>query len=379
MPEDSLFWQTHWRALNQPWRTEPEISPERQQVLAEHLALPPDIERGIYPFKDLAPPLTRADIEWLLAAHEGGKGPVDWQIEPQRTRVGLDLRGVTLRAVDLTRLPLARLHGGLTEQEWNQATPQQRKQARIQLDNIRLDQTHLEGAYLRGALLYGVLHQTHLEQADLAESGLGFSALTEAHLEGANLTHANLEDAIVDAAYLEGARLTKANCFGAYFKNARLQEVDLQEARLELARLAHAHLEGGNLRGANLNGADLRGVMFSEQTHLDGVSLTDTEVIITRTGPYLAEVSWGGVDLTQIDWASIDLLADEAWAEQRHGLAGVEKTAAIRLADYQAAERAYRQLASALEEQRLTDVAARFLSRAHHMAEQAAIWQAKVE
>src|SRR5437763_4829986 len=93
------------------WRTEPEIDTERQKFLSERLAINPDIQRGIYPFKDVK--LNRADIEWLLMTHEGGHGPVDWNDIRQRNRVGLDLRGADLRHVDLRNLPLTRMRSGL--------------------------------------------------------------------------------------------------------------------------------------------------------------------------------------------------------------------------------------------------------------------------
>src|SRR3989440_12986486 len=77
------------------WRTEPEIDSERQRFLAERLVIVPDIQRGIYPFKDVK--LTRADIEWLLISQQGGCGPVDWNDVQQRGGIGLDLRGADLR------------------------------------------------------------------------------------------------------------------------------------------------------------------------------------------------------------------------------------------------------------------------------------------
>ena len=102
------------------WRTEPEIHTERQQFLTNRLATIPDIKQGIYPFKDIK--LTRADIEWLLANHENGRGPVDWADEQQRERLGLDLRGADLRHVDLRKLPLTRMLGGLSRRKWQAAT-----------------------------------------------------------------------------------------------------------------------------------------------------------------------------------------------------------------------------------------------------------------
>src|SRR5690348_8942786 len=98
-------WQAYWRTLGQPWRTEPEIPIQRQTVLIEKRNTQPHIEQGIYPFKGIK--LTRADVEWLLAAHENGRGPIDWSDEGQRAREGLDLRGADLSKEDLSGLPLA--------------------------------------------------------------------------------------------------------------------------------------------------------------------------------------------------------------------------------------------------------------------------------
>ena len=101
-----------------PWRTEPEVSTERQRELAEHrdgTTYIPDISTGQYPFKDVS--LSRADIEWLLHNHENGRGPVQWEDKRQRGRVGLDLRGALLNGIDLTGLPLARMLGGFTVQD----------------------------------------------------------------------------------------------------------------------------------------------------------------------------------------------------------------------------------------------------------------------
>jgi hypothetical protein len=78
--DDTDMWRAYWTALGMPWRTEPEISEDRQAYLAERQAFTPDIERGIYPFRDEngSIRLTRADVEWLLATHESGgvRGPV---------------------------------------------------------------------------------------------------------------------------------------------------------------------------------------------------------------------------------------------------------------------------------------------------------------
>src|SRR5205807_8457097 len=100
--DDTEGWKGHWKALGHLWRTEPEIDEERQKFLNERRSITPHIEQGIYPFKDIK--LNRADIEWLLATFENGRGPVHWNAGRDRPRNGLDLRGADLRGVDLQSL-----------------------------------------------------------------------------------------------------------------------------------------------------------------------------------------------------------------------------------------------------------------------------------
>src|SRR5438132_243837 len=73
---DPEAWKAYWKEQGQPWRTEPEIDAARKQFLADRRIIEPDIEKGIFPFKDIK--LSRADVEWLLMTHENGRGPVDW-------------------------------------------------------------------------------------------------------------------------------------------------------------------------------------------------------------------------------------------------------------------------------------------------------------
>ena len=109
--DDRAEWRAYWDAQGQSWRTEPEIDKKQQKFLAKHLTIVPDIERSIYPFSEAT--LTRADVEWLLANHEHGRGPIDWSDEQQHGREGLDLRGVHLDGENLSYLPLARLRTGV--------------------------------------------------------------------------------------------------------------------------------------------------------------------------------------------------------------------------------------------------------------------------
>src|SRR2546421_12194952 len=96
---DPQAWKAYWKAQEQPWRTEPEIDAEQQKYLAERRAIVPDIEQGRYPFRDIK--LNRADVEWLLATHENGRGPVSPDDALQWGRKGIDIRGADLSGEDL--------------------------------------------------------------------------------------------------------------------------------------------------------------------------------------------------------------------------------------------------------------------------------------
>lgn len=133
--DDKAAWRAYWREHGQYWRTEPEIGGERQKYLKERGNIKPDIENGIYPFKDVK--LSRADIEWLLASHENGRGPVDWSDESQWGREGLDLRGAYLSQVDFTYLPLTRILGGLRGDEWPSATKKQCDMAAVHMQGAK--------------------------------------------------------------------------------------------------------------------------------------------------------------------------------------------------------------------------------------------------
>lgn len=296
------------------WRTEPEIDAERQQFLRERLAIQPDVQRGIYPFKGIT--LTRADVEWLLATHEDGRGSVDWDDEKQRGRMGLDLCGADLRHVDLHGLPLVRIHGGLVRREWSHATPEQREAAALHLEGADLSEAHLEGAILRGA-----------------------------HLQGATLHKAFLRDAI----------LYRANMRNAY----------LREAHLERANLIAANLEGVYLRKAHLERADLRNAFFDGVTSLEESTLSSPELGCVA----IADVQWGDLNLSLIDWRQVTILGDEYRARKKtrwDEKAGkqVLKEKAKQLDDYRDAVRANRQLASAMRGQGMNEEAVPFAYRA---------------
>ncbi len=187
------------------WRTEPEIEVARQEQLTRCLATAPDIQRGIYPFKGMK--LSRADVEWLLVTYQN-EGDSKARGNEQNRR-GLDLRGADLRYVDLHGLPLARLRGSLTREEWEDATAEQRAAAAVLLTGADLSEAHLEEAELIGVDLEKVsLHEAHLEKANLVRAHLERAFLARAHLEKADLSEVRLQGATLRGSHLEQAYLS---------------------------------------------------------------------------------------------------------------------------------------------------------------------------
>ena len=331
-------WSTYWKAQGQPWRTEPEIDKKRQEYLAKRRLITPNIEQGIYPFKDVEPKLTRADIEWLLATHQSGGicGPVDCSDERQREREGLDLRGAHLEGEDLSGLPLARIHGGLTFYE----------ESSMLIEEREINEEPRE----RAAVL---LQKAKLAGADLQEAFLRGANLQEAYLLGGNLQKAYLMDANLQKAYLVRAHLQEANLCGA-----DLQEAYLWVANLQGAELVGAHLQEAFLRGANLQGAELLQVTLGNEI---------------QVGPQLADSQWGDVNLAVIKWTQVKILGDEYVARQKRDSEGKTKGKQTRLSEYEAAVRANRQLAVALQGQGLNEDAARFAYRAQ-VLQKSVLW-----
>lgn len=296
-------WGEYWQEVGQPWRTEPEIDAERQAYLRQRLALLVDLEEGMYPFRDIK--LGRADVEWLLAHHENGRGPVDWRDPKQRDRLGIDLRGANLRGADLRGLPLAHMLGGLSWRERDR-TPERRDMAAV----------HLEGAILSGA---------HLERAELYMAYLQKADLYMAHLAGASLRKAHLE--------------------GASLRKAYLIYTDEQDNKKK-----HVPIK--------IPPADLRAVFFDNTTDLRSIVLGNEQQGFVR----LADVQWGGVNLAIADWEHVKFLGDEGKARKmvREG----KDTDDTYIAAFRDAVRATRQLSVAFQGQGLNEEAARFAYRA---------------
>jgi len=304
--QDSETWKAFWEKQGQQWRTEPEIDTERQAELVARRSITPDVAQGIYPFKGMK--LSRADIEWLLATHENGRGPVDYHDQSQHDRVGLDLRGADLSYAQLQNLPLARIIGDVTWRTWNDLTEQQHRMAAMQLEH----------ADLKGA-----------------------------HLEGSSLEYANLEGADLRGCHLEEANLGVANLQGAYCEQAHLEGADLGLAQLEGAFLWHTYMQGTRLYEAHLEGV-----------HLDHPVLADEN----QVGPRLVDTHWGDANLAAINWSQIRMLGDEYEARQKER-EGKAKDRETRIKEFDEAVRANRQLAVALQAQGLNEDAARFVYR----------------
>src|SRR5205085_2924485 len=261
--------------------------------------------------------LSRADVEWLLVTYENEGDPKGRGGEQNRR--GLDLRGADLRYVDLHGLPLARLLGSLTREEWEDATAEQRAAAAVLLTGADLSGARLDKVYL-----------------------------SEAHLEKALLSEAHLEEGYLSGAYLQGADLSRAHLEGAYLNEAHLEDTSLYKAHLERTFLYKAHLEGARLGGTHVEEGQSKKAEESEEQLI---------------GPSLADAQWANVNLAVVQWSQVDMLGDEYEARQgtRHGK---RKSSVTRLEEYEAAVRANRQLAVALRAQGLDEEAARFAYRA---------------
>jgi uncharacterized protein YjbI with pentapeptide repeats len=316
--DDRATWKAYWAALGMPWRTEPDIGVERQRFLTERRGVAPNVELGIYPFRDEhgSVKLARADVEWLLATHEsaGVRGPVEWRDPRQLMRQGLDLRGADLQRQDLSDLPLARLQGGIPREEWFASTALQREAAAVHLEDATLRGTSLEDASLRAA---------HMERAYLREARLAGAELVSAHLEGASFFNASLK--------------------GEAGSDALLRD------------------KGD--RVVILPPTDLHQAFFDQASSLSNAILGDRQL----GGIRVADVRWNGVNLGRAGWQDIAILRDEFVAREPRASTGRAKDAARRLDEYRTMVRAYRQLSITLREQGISEDADRFAYRAQYL------------
>jgi uncharacterized protein YjbI with pentapeptide repeats len=343
VPDDFDTWPEYWKAQGMPWRTEPEIDEERQRYLAERRAALPDMEQGIYPFKDTK--LNRADVEWLLAMHEsrGTVGPVWWAEEKDKPederRVGLDLRGADLREALLGGLPLARIRGSLAQSEF---PPNFVEQPDLEMPSFPLLTAVAVSASAN--LEEADLHEAHLEHALLNGVRLRGAWLRAAHLEGAELAGATLETNDISLAHFEGAFMFAASLQGVH--------APADEAHFERADLRYANLEGRHLFEAHFEDADLRGAYFSDVCFLNGAWLGSETDGVAR----LADIRWRGTNVAQVRWVT-----PARWARGRAADAGVLGPPLVQV---QRRLRASHQLALVLRSQGLNSEADSFAYKA---------------
>jgi uncharacterized protein YjbI with pentapeptide repeats len=277
----------------------------------------------------------------------------------------------------------------------------------LHLERAALQSAHLEGAHLRGKHLEGAIlgHLTkadlsgaYLEGADLSETLLEGTTFNYAHLEKANLSRAYLEHAALSGAFLDGADLSdahleRAQLHGASLKKANvgrayLPGVDLSESLLERADLREAHLEGANLSTVDLRSADLSNARLDNAilvgAHLEGTTLVEArlnganlnnawmdkttalnDAALDRTS--LDQATFDNTNLSVVDWRLVPVLGDELTAQRGKDSDGKRKPRSQRVEEYQAAARAYRRLAVALQANGLTEEAAGYLYRASIM------------
>jgi uncharacterized protein YjbI with pentapeptide repeats len=294
-----------------------------------------------------------------------------WVEQPEQERGDSPCKGMQLTGAEVFHLAaraLAGPGGDLSAASARLRDPAQPRPS-------ALSALHLEGAYLRAA---------HLEKAHLVAAHLEGAVLYEAHLERASLTVAHLERADLRAAHLERASLTVAHLEGALLGAAHLEQTDFHKAHLSEAALWEAHLERADLRAAHLEGlivssdelarlhtwvpdfpaqlppADLRLAFLNEATSLNNATLG------TRQHGYVrvADVRWGGVNLAVVELPPAHLLSDERAAHATKG----DKIDII--GGYQAAVRANRQFAIALQGLGLNEEAARYAYRAQFLQQQ---------
>jgi uncharacterized protein YjbI with pentapeptide repeats len=398
-PFDKIGWRMFWTFQGEPWRTEPEISEERRDTLTRFRNTVAAPDENIYPFKDLpseVPPLTRADIEWLLHDHDQTRGPIDWSKPDERQRKGLDLRGAKLKEIDLSRLPLAKTLF-----------------SEAHLEGTSFRGAHCEGAFFSRASLKNVEFGVSLKEwfGQTPEQESAFEKLRAELNKLNNRSHEDefkkkrqerLDTLITDAAaFLEATDFSESTLVGVSFRKAHLERANFYKIRCKYKDLNQiTNFHGADLQDASFRQAILYGVSFND-AHLEGADfrLAFFDDVATlkgaRMGYYnkyarLADVRWNGVNMAEIIWGTIwsaqynriawrhDVLGDEIAAlrpdydEKKYHddappdeLPPIVKDHERKISDWQAAVRAYRQVAIALRSQGVNDQADHFAYRAH--------------
>src|SRR5216110_335820 len=323
------------------------------------------------------------------------------------------LRGAQMREAHLTGAYLKEAfltEANLENTFFNEADLEQADLAASQITGAHFIRAHLEGATLREAHMEEAsFDEAHLEGIDGRYTYISGASFNRAHLQRADFRrargdqkevsfhHASLEQANFQEAHLENANFREANLEGADLRGAHLEGADLRGAHLEGADLRGAHLNGKKLSGSDLERirkspaslpfsqiippADLREAFFSSSTRLHEAILGDAEQGFVS----IADVNWGDVNLNVVNWEKVYQIGDERRARTpRHEQNSLAQTRSRQvnqhkqhnrpqkleediLEDYRAAVRANRQLALALQNQGLNEVAGRFSYRAQKL------------
>lgn len=296
-------WRNLWELTGKTWRFEPEISRHSREHLRDLLNVEANVAECRYPFSKQV--LTRAELEYLLDPQDDA---LTAETGSQDTAITLDLRGADLRHADLHFLKMDHLVAGLSMEEWQQATHEQREAACI----------HLEGAVLRGVQMEGaILRGAHLDGADLFRANLRNAELQAAHLKRVDLRSSILQDCDLRGAQLESALLNSSFLSRADLHRAKLSGADLSRAHASDARfsravmigviakgvsLEHADLRSAQLRDSNFQAASLEGANFSHST-LDESDLRRIEGFKTSFfGASLRDVDLSGSRIERADF-----------------------------------------------------------------------------
>jgi hypothetical protein len=251
---------------------------------------------------------------------------------------------------------------------------------------------------------------TQLSRANLCGSQLQFATLCGANCDGARLEGANLTNARLQRSDLRHAHLDSDTALdGALLGSQRtdlyglLQVLPLPRFRTQVQGRVYLAVFYGAVAlyavwavAISLPARDhpevavkhllpvggfvatfLLAVMWSgivalvsaltwwrpERRQIQALSITSH----SRSGALLADVDWGRANLAVVDWRQVRFTGDALLAHQRYDSAGKVKGWSKRISDYQAAVRAYRQLAVELRSRGLVEDADAYAYQAQEM------------
>ena len=229
-----------------------------------------------------------------------------------------------------------------------------------QLDGANLEEVCLDGAVLSEAYLY---------KARLRRSLLRGADLREAHLEGADLRDVHLEGAVLWVTDSTN-QLRPPGGLGAEGNEYWNSDADGKLSPSENIRMIW---RGVDHFPSVLPPADMRRAFLDSATRLDGAILSEPGLGSIRA----ADIHWNGANLSVIYWDHMKKLGlgDQRIARQRYMPNGRLKTPAERLSEYDAATRANRQLAIALLDEGLDEIAVYFTIHIQALEEVSLWWR----